>query len=90
MKNILINIVVAAISGAVVFAFTMTSVVGEVHSDTKDIEYLHQENAEIKIQQVRDEDIFNQRILAIANNMSEQGKIATDLITLLKIQQNIK
>lgn len=90
LKNILINLVVAAVTGSVVFGVTMASVVSQVKANTIDIGYLKQADQQQRDNIDADRKDFTARMAAISSLIEKQVQASQELITMIKMQQTQK
>ena len=89
MKNILINLVVALVTGSLVFAFTMLTVVTTVNSTVKDNAYTAKAlQAEIDERKWADGQLET-HLSQNSDLMRVQIEQCTQLIALLKVQNQL-
>jgi hypothetical protein len=86
-KNIFLIVVTALVTSAITFGVTSESIVTQTHLNTRDIEYL-QKRADDGVASDNSMRMdFTARMTSIAALVSEQSRQATELITLIKLQQ---
>lgn len=88
-KNILINVIVASVTGAIVFAVTMTAVVKQVNISANEIEHLRAATVSIRTDLAAERQRTDNRIFELAKLMTAQLEQNRELITLIKVQNRI-
>lgn len=89
-NQILINLVVASVTGSVVFAFCMTYVVGDTNSNTKDISYLKEEvNVEIQERKFSDSQLES-HLQQNSDLMKASIEQSAQLIALIKAENQVR
>lgn len=93
MKTVFISIICSVVTGSVVFGFTMADIVGPTREQLKvtatQINYLQTADTEQRSMIAADRLEFGARLSSLANLIAEQSKMNGELITLLKLQNQI-
>lgn len=92
-KTIFTTVVSSVVTGAVVFGFTVAGVVGpikeQIRVEAVQITYLQQSDTEQRAMIAADKAEFVSRISTLTGLVSEQTKENGELITLLRLQNQI-
>jgi tetrahydrodipicolinate N-succinyltransferase len=88
-KNILTAVISSVVTGAIVFGYSSLQFRDEVHGNTKDLNYVRKDISDIKAQAVSDKIEFSARQNSIAALVQENLKQSTELIQLLRLQQQV-
>ena len=86
-KNIQIILITALVTSSLTFGFTSFLLTDQVHANVRETQYLRQDNESIKESIVNANRDFSQRQDSIAKLVQENLKQSTELIQLLKLQQ---
>lgn len=89
MRNILINLVVAAVTGSIVFAVTMTSVVKQVTLNTRDIQYNQQVDMGLRADLDTERKRNDERIFQVVQLVQRQIDQNKEFIILLRVQNRV-
>lgn len=100
LKNVLVNLLVATVTGSVVFAVTMTAVVKQVYLNTNDIANqkvavaalrgeLTESTKAIRADMAAADARSDMSISALAKLSGEQIQQTRELITLLRLQNRL-
>lgn len=89
IKSILINIIVAAVTGSVVFAVTMTSVVKQVTLNTRDIQYGKEVDLALRADLDTERKRNDERIFQVVQLVQRQIDQNKEFITLLRVKNNV-
>ena len=92
-RTIFSSIVCSVVTGAMVFGVTVLDVVGPMRQtltqNSDEIVHLQTNDSEQRAMIAADRQEFGSRLSSIANLLSEEAKSTGELITLLKLQNQI-
>lgn len=88
LKNILVNIIVATVTGSVVFAVTMTSVVKQVTLNTRDIQYAKEVDLALRADLDTERKRNDERIFQVVQLVERQIDQNKEFISALRARNN--
>ena len=89
MKNFYLMAITAIVTASITWNISTEAFIGQVRDNTKDVSYLKEELADFRTQVESDRVEFQNRQKAISDLVQDNLKASTELIQLIKLQQQI-
>ena len=89
MKNFYLMAITAIVTASITWNISTEAFIGQVRDNTKDVAYLKEELGDCRAQVESDRIEFQNRQKSISELVQDNLKASTELIQLIKLQQQI-